>query len=70
MINFYFVRSGYINPINGRLLNSGNYGDYWSGLAGSSNSAYELYFLSSDVGPSNYNNRYYGYPVRCVAGWE
>ena len=70
MINFYFVRSGYVNP--GDILGyAGNYGYYWSGQAYSSNGAYSLYFRSCYVDPSNGNGyRYNSFSVRCVAGWE
>ena len=66
----YFVRSGYVYPYRGRLSYAGGLGGYWSGRASSSNYAYELYFNSSGVYPYNYYDRYYGYSVRCVAGWE
>lgn len=64
------MHSGYVNPNNSYLNNAGRTGDYWSGRAYSSSSAYELYFLSSDVYPSISGSRYYGRSVRCVAGWE
>ena len=66
----YFVRSGYVDPDGSRLYRAGYYGDYWSGRANSSSSAYVLYFHSSRVYPSNNAYRYYGQSVRCVAGWE
>ena len=66
----YFVRSGYVYPSYSRLYRAGDRGDYWSGRAYSSNGAYELYFYSSSVNPSNYGRRYSGFSVRCVAGWE
>ena len=66
----YFVRSGYVYPSFSRLLYAGNYGNYWSGRAGSSSNAYILYFYSSGVNPSSSYSRYYGFSVRCVAGWE
>lgn len=69
MINFYFVRSGYVYPgVN--LHYAGNGGRYWSGRAYSSGYAYGLYFDSSSVSPSSNRTRYAGYSVRCVAGWE
>ena len=65
----YFVRSGYVYP--GIYLGSaGYYGYYWSGRAGSSIYAYLLLFYSSDVNPSSSYSRYYGFSLRCVAGWE
>ena len=64
------MRSGNVDPGDSRLYYAGDYGDYWSGRANSSNSAYELYFGSSDILPSNYVGRYIGYSARCLAGWE
>ena len=64
------MRSGYVNPNTSRLGNAGYSGAYWSGRAGSSNYAYELYFYSSYVDPSTNLGRYLGYSVRCVADWE
>ncbi len=66
----YFVRSGYVSPSSSRLNYAGNEGDYWSGRANSSSYAYEFYFYSSRVLPSSVNNRYSGFSVRCVTGWE
>jgi len=47
----------------------GSYGYYWSRttFSGSSQFAYHLYFYSSLVNPANYNYRYVGYSIRCVA---
>ena len=64
------MRSGYVAPGYSLLRYAGSRGDYWSGRADSSSFAYELYFGSSDVLPSNSVYRYSGYSVRCVAGWE
>ena len=62
----YFVRSGYV--YSGSLWYAGNAGDYWSSTAFSNTSfAYELYFGSGYVYPSNYTDRYYGQSVRCLA---
>ena len=61
----FFVRSGYVNPTN-YLNNAGNNGNYWPSVAGSSANAYNLYFSSSSFNP-DYNNRYFGYSVRCMA---
>ena len=65
----YFVRSGYVYPNRSRLDLAGYNGDYWSGRASSSSGAYYLYFDSSGVRPPNSSYRYYGFSVRCVAGW-
>ena len=64
------MRSGYVYPSFSRLLDAGSLGGYWSGRAFSSKYAYELYFSSSNVDPSNDYGRYNGLSVRCVAGWE
>ena len=60
------VRSGNVN--SGSLRNAGNNGNYWSSTANSSTSnAYNLNFNSGNVNPSNNNNRYNGFSVRCLA---
>lgn len=48
----------------------GSSGYYWSRTAGGSTYAYRLYFHSSNVYPANYDNRRYGYSVRCVKDLE
>ena len=57
------------NRLGTDLVNSGSYGNYWSGsLCGSNSySAYNLYF-NSGYYDWNYNNRYYGHCVRPVCG--
>ena len=64
------MRSGYVAPNYSRLRYAGDNGYYWSGRAYSSNHAYKLYITSSHVYPSRSDGRYYGFSVRCVAGWE
>ena len=60
------VRSGNVN--SGSLRNAGNNGNYWSSTANSNTSnAYNLNFNSGNVNPSNNNNRYNGFSVRCLA---
>ena len=62
-----FVYSGYVDGSS--VYYRGSYGCYWSSSAYNSNVAYYLYFISSLVYPgSNYNNKYYGRMVRCIAG--
>ena len=51
----------------GQLSLAGSYGYYWSSTPNGSANAYLLNFDSSYVNPSNYNYRYNGYSVRCVA---
>ena len=61
-----FVRSGNVN--SGSLRNAGNNGYYWSSTANSNTSnAYNLNFNTTSVNPSNNNNRYNGFSVRCLA---
>ena len=63
---YYFNPSGYVG--SGSLRGAGYEGDYWSSTAGSTTSgAYYLYFVSGYVYPSNYNIRYVGQSVRCLA---
>jgi uncharacterized protein (TIGR02145 family) len=56
---------------DGYFGNQGFFGYYWSSLAHSSggNSAFSLLLTSSNmnVAPANYNNKRYGYAIRCVA---
>ena len=69
---FNFVRSGVIVIYFGRLVNAsiGSYG--WSRSAdsySSSTSAYaqNLDFYVPSTLPSDYNDRYYATPLRCLA---
>ena len=62
----FFARGGFVR--SGLLDYQGRYGDYWSSSASSgSSTAYDLYFGSSYVEPSNTDGRSYGFSVRCVA---
>ena len=61
-----FVRGGFVNPGIG-LRYAGYGGYYWSSVGRSSSGAYFLRFDSGGVYPSNYDYRYYGFSVRCVA---
>ena len=61
----YFSPVGYVGSRS--LGDAGRYGEYWFSTAGSSNNACELYFNSGGVYPSNYNSRYIGQSVRCLA---
>ena len=61
----YFIPAGYV--YSGSLVSAGNSGDYWSSTAFSSDYAYNLYFKSGRVNPSNFNGRHGGQPVRCLA---
>ncbi|MBQ3353127.1 BspA family leucine-rich repeat surface protein, partial [Candidatus Saccharibacteria bacterium] len=61
-----FLYSGYVG--SGSVYNRGSYGYYWSSSANGSYNAYSLYFNSTGVGPgTNYNGKYNGLSVRCIA---
>lgn len=65
----YFVRSGIVLIDTNKLTRSGLEGYYWSSMGGYGN-AYALN-ISNGVRPSDSftytNNRYTGYPLRCLA---
>lgn len=64
--NLGLERLGYMTKDND-FFAAGLYGDYWSSTAYSNASnAYNLYFYASGVYPSDYSDRYYGFPVRLV----
>ena len=69
----WFVRSGYID---GQLHNGSIAGYYWSSVSMNGNSAYPLYFDSSNVHPASsghglvYDGRSYGRSIRCLARTE
>ncbi len=64
LCGFYFVYGGNVNSSS--LNNAGSNGYYWSSTANNASNAYNLNFNTS-VNPSNNNNRYNGFSVRCVA---
>ena len=69
------MRSGNLNPADGKFWNAGVYGYYWSSRGSSTRydgvatpSAYNLNFNATGVNPSNGpNNRYNGFSLRCLA---
>ncbi len=68
----YFVRSGYLNPNDGKSWNAGIYGYWWSSRAAAytsstSATAYHLEFHESTVYPSGEGRRYVGRPLRCLS---
>ena len=65
----FFARGGGVFGVfSGSLDYQGSYGVYWSSRAYSGSlRAYDLYFNSSDVFPSDDSRRFYGFSVRCVA---
>ncbi|MBR3138713.1 InlB B-repeat-containing protein [Candidatus Saccharibacteria bacterium] len=61
-----FIYSGYWRGSSAD--NRGGYGSYWSASASGSSYAYGLGLDRSYVNPGNYyNNKYYGFAVRCIA---
>ena len=62
----WFPASGYRNRSDGSMTNVGSSGRYWSASPTSESYGYYLYFDSSNVNPSNNNNRANGFSVRCV----
>lgn len=60
--------NGYVYPNSPYLNNPGIVGYYWSSTPNSSsaNSAYALYFSSTNVNPSDYSSRYIGFSLRLV----
>ena len=69
------VRSGNLNPNDGKSWNAGINGYWWSSRGSSTRydgvatpSAYNLNFNATGVYPSNGpHNRYYGFPLRCLS---
>ena len=61
-----FVRSGWVNIGNGYTNNVGERGYGWARTSNSSTYAYSLYFNTAYVRPSNSNDRYSGFPLRCL----
>ena len=60
-----FTFSGYVR--NGSVHEQGSYGLFWSSTVDDASNAYSLYLNSSNVYPTNYDDRYGGISVRCVA---
>lgn len=62
----YYQRFG---NVNGSSLNYlGSYGYYWSSTVYGANGAYRLRFIDSNIWPSSFSNRGYGFSVRCMVG--
>ena len=53
------LQEGYVNVV-------GSFGYDWSRTARSFANAYYLGIYPTDIGPSNDNVRYYGFPLRCL----
>ena len=62
-----FLVGGIVNQNTNLFNNAGNEGNYWSSTPHSNgSSAYNLDFWSTNnINPSNNNNRYNGFSVRC-----
>ena len=59
----------YAGGYNGTTLYYvGTNGYYWSSSVYSTYNSYSLYFNTTNVYPQYYNNKYYGFAVRCIAG--
>ena len=61
----FFTRGGNVHTSS--LNTPGNTAYYWSSSVYDNTLAYFLYFLATYVSPTNYTNRYHGFPIRCVA---
>lgn len=61
-----FVRSGYMDLSAGYINYIGHGGDAWSHTSYSSTNARNLNFDTTSVNPSDNNNRYNGFPLRCL----
>ena len=62
--SIFFPASGGYNGTS--LSNRGTYGRYWSSSCISETNAYNLYFVSSGVGPADINDRRFGFTARAV----
>jgi hypothetical protein len=61
-----FVRSGNVYIDYGRLVSTGYVGDYWSRTANSATTGRDLIFHTTYVNPSLNDNRWNGFPLRCL----
>ena len=61
-----FVRSGYAYTNGGNVYNVEHSLYSWSRVSVSTSSAYDLGVIPTGVYPSNDNNRFYGFPLRCL----
>ncbi len=60
-----FTFSGYV--FNGSVYNQGSFGRFWSSTVFNAINAYHLFLNSSNVGPANYDDKSFGFSVRCMA---
>jgi uncharacterized protein (TIGR02145 family) len=66
-LSVFFPAAGYRTPSGGTLGSAGSYGSYWSSSQGGSDSAYGLYFTSSNAYCNSDGYRSSGFSVRAVA---
>lgn len=70
--SLYYMRSGWISIVHGKLRNSGYENDVWSSAAAAFTSsieatAYYLDFNTSIIDPSTGpSTRWYGFPLSCL----
>ena len=62
-----YVRSGDYRYYSTELFVRGSFGYYWSLRSSNTTYSNSLGFYSSYLNPQNYNNRGYGFAVRCVS---
>ena len=62
----WYPASGYRSDLAGGLRNVGNSGSYWSASHNGYYAYYHYIYYNGYVHPSGYDNRAYGYSVRCV----
>ena len=62
----WYPASGYRSDLAGGLRNVGNSGSYWSASHNGYYAYYHYIYYNGYVHPSSYDNRAYGYSVRCV----
>ena len=63
----FFVRGGYTHESIYALSGAGHLGVYWSSATRSAIDAYDLRFHSGNPNTQNYDYRFYGLSLRCVA---
>ena len=59
-----FVRSGILDPRDGKLWSSSLTGWWWASLSGDATYAYDLNINATNADPAGQNARYYGFPLR------
>ena len=63
----FSVRGGHVYLDTGSLRNAGDNSNYWSATTyPNTTNAYYFHFYSTNVYPSIYYNRFFGFSVRCI----